>query len=424
MLRYDSFILEKKIYDLLLESKVEFSKGFVNILSSISNPISKAILSLNTQEKDVVQNYIDSDLNSTDMVTFIQDRRAKQITNGYENIFKISDGRKHLKSDGFSSDTGREQNTKIYKLLGLDIRNAKKASNGDEVKILSEIASPFDSSKIYCSYQSTKDESVKCVINKEGLSQSTDVFKRLWTDSRNSMRIGRLVRALLPLTGLTFTDSEVEKFVNEYKSTIDILNDAFSKLDVVKGDKISYWYNIENYSNREGTLGSSCMADVDASYFDIYVGNPDVCQLVILYDDNGSIVDGRYKSKKIAARALLWTTTEGDKFMDRIYTSKNSDEQLFKKFAEKNGWWCKYRQSSDPNFSAELGTSSKKPKYIVQLKKWGEEYPYLDTLMYLNTNDGRLSNDGDLINANALLNSTGGGYDDIDSDDYDDDDDY
>lgn len=419
MLMYSNFILEQKIYSLFLESKVQFSKNFMSILSSMDNPIAKSILGLQDQDKDVTQNYIDSDLKSIDMITFIQDRRAKQLTKDKEDNFKIIKDQ-HLKVSDFQTEEGEAQNTEIYRLLDLDIKKANRAETGTEVKVIKKIVSPYNSSKTYCSYVSL-DSKYNGVINVEALIPSDEVFAQLWSVSRNSMRIGRLVRSLLPLTGKKFTDSEIEKFVNEYKSVVNIMNDAFSKFDIVSNDDVIHFYNISNYASEDGTLGSSCMADVPDSYLYIYANNPDVCKLVILYDDKGSLKDGKYKSTKIMGRALLWKTTDGTMFMDRIYTVNQNDEELFKKFAARNGWWCKKTQNSSDTFTAEKGSESKdKPEYVVQLTDWDDNFPYIDTLCYLNSKTGKLSNRKSLISANKVCNDTGGEPQWLDDDDDDD----
>ena len=161
------------------------------------------------------------------------------------------------------------------------------------------------------------------------------------------------------------------------------------------------------------------MADVPDSWLYIYRSNPDVCSLVILYDDNGRITDGKYKSDKIIGRALLWTTRDSYKFMDRIYTSNDSDVDLFKKYADRNGWWTKRSQNSGNSFTIEKGTETKSnPTIIVDLQKWDDEFPYLDSLMYFQSGTGELSNDGSSINADYMLQSTSGSYDTISDEDY------
>jgi hypothetical protein len=101
MLKYGDFILEKVICDLLLESKIEFSKQFLEILSSIKHPIAKDIISLQSQDKRVNYNYIDVNTKTNDEITFIQDARAQRIIKEGEEIYQI-DNALHLKIDNFN----------------------------------------------------------------------------------------------------------------------------------------------------------------------------------------------------------------------------------------------------------------------------------------------------------------------------------
>ena len=417
MLKYGDFILEKVIYDLLLESKIEFSKSFLGILGSIKHPIAQDILSLQSQDKKINYNYIDVDLKSVDEITFIQDARAQRMTKDVENLYKLTNSSGHLKITDFKTEEGREQNTEIYNLLGMNIEEAKKAPQGSKIRVLGKIVSPYDSNKVYAGYECVTDPTMKAVINVNGIQEDTEVYQKLWTTARNPLKIGRFINSMLPLTGKTYTDSEKEKFVSEWKSILGVMNNAFAKFGVVEGSRLVHFYHVDNYEEAEGTLGNSCMSEADSSWLEIYEDNSDVCKMVVKWSENGQIVDGVFKSNKIVGRALLWTTTSGDIFMDRIYTIDSSDEELFKKYAEANGWWAKKSQNSSQSFTAVRGSESKNPVYVVQLNRsYNGEYPYLDTLCYLNDNNGKLSNRQSEVYANKLLNDTGGGYDELDPD--------
>jgi hypothetical protein len=417
MIIYGDFILEKVICDLLLESKIEFSKQFLEILSSIKHPIAKDIISLQSQDKRVNYNYIDVNTKTNDEITFIQDARAQRIIKEGEEIWVIDDAL-HLKIDNFKSDAGRDQNAKIYNLLGFDINEAKKAGQGEKIKILNKVPSPFDPTKIYVLYQSITDPEKKAVININNISEASDVTQKLWTTNRNPLKIGRFITAMLTLVDNKYIDSEKEKFVSEWKSVLGVMNDVFSKFGILEGRELVKFYHVDNYENSDGTLGNSCMSEADPEWLDIYSRNPDVCKLVVKWSNNGTLVNGKYRAKTIVGRALLWKTEQGDMFMDRIYTIDSSDEELFKRFAEKNDWWCKSAQNSRRSFDAVKGHQKKQPTYTVQLSTgYDDLYPYVDTLSYLNTDTGKLSNDAGTISADRLLDDTEGGYEDYDSDD-------
>jgi hypothetical protein len=52
-----------------------------------------------------------------------------------------------------------------------------------------------------------------------------------------------------------------KQFVNQFKATIDKINDKFSYFQIVDGDEIGHIGIIrDNYYATSGTLGSSCMA--------------------------------------------------------------------------------------------------------------------------------------------------------------------
>ena len=72
-----------------------------------------------------------------------------------------------------------------------------------------------------------------------------------WKDQNHRVvAVGAAAKAItfLRAAGIESNDAEVEKFVNQYKSTIDIVNDAFNKFDIVKSFDILHWYNYENYT--------------------------------------------------------------------------------------------------------------------------------------------------------------------------------
>lgn len=412
MLNYNDFINENQIYNLLLESKVIYSSKFINILNKMKgNKISRHLLEIYSKDFDVTQNYIDI-TDEKDSASFTQDRRAKNLVK--DELWKVVNSGRYL--------THSDRNNNIFKKIGYD--KTKQENWAPEVgtigKILAETISP-SSGNIYVLFQEEVNNGVDprlSVINKEALVNAEESDNpKVWSLSRNKIKIGRLVRALLTSSNFKFTDKDIEDFVNQYKSTYDFINDALSRFDIVKGNYISYWYDIDNYENDNGTLGNSCMASVDSYFFRIYVENTNQVSLVILYDDNGGIIDDRYKSNKIKGRALLWDASiDGTKakFMDRIYTNNDSDVELFKQFAEKNGFWYKVKQDSLSNCHITNGEENKKPLIIVNLDNGDfEEYPYLDTLCYLNSETGEVSNKAQEIDADRILNDTSGGFDNI-----------
>lgn len=174
--------------------------------------------------------------------------------------------------------------------------------------------------------------------------------------------IGRLVRSILISAGYNVVDAELENFVDLYKTSWEQEFGQELEFDIVQGEDIKFWYLYSNYEGG-GTLGNSCMRYSNCQdYLDIYEENEDVCSLVILTKDD-----------KLLARALLWQLDSGDLFLDRIYYTEKSRENLLK-------LWVKSKFSNKkilfyPEIDVELKVTLK--KYMFE---W---YPYMDSLLYL-----------------------------------------
>ena len=427
--KYFDFLDSRLIESLVLESKLEFSDKFKKVLSMMpqDNEIKNYLLGMKGADLNLNQNYIDVSDNKEE-VTFIQDRRAQQLIKDNPAIWKTNSNLPGSKFLTFNKDeNGEYKNKELFAALGFEPQEPHKDYHpvpGPNMigEILSEIVSP-KSGRTYVLFE-WKDEfgNEKLIcLNKQAIDQHSDIDNRLYTTSRNPIRIGRLINSLMATVGKKVTPTEVEAFSNAYKAAWEIVNDAFLKFDIVSGYDIAKWYHEDYYESDESTLGGSCMRyDYCAEFFGIYTENSDVVKLVILYSDqNGELNNGKYKSTRIKGRALLWKTNQGDMFMDRIYTNNDSDVELFKQFAEKNGWWCKKVQNSSARFTAQKGTSLKDPIYTVDLQ-WAdhEYYPYVDTLSLLKLNQidsrdssGVLSNDVDAIDANYELRDTEGDRD-------------
>jgi len=426
--RFSEFSLEKLFESLILESKLEFSDKFKRVLSFIpnDNEIKNYLLGMKVADLTLNQNYIDVSDNKEE-VTFIQDRRAQQLLRDNPPVWRTNSSLPNSKFLTFNkNDEGEYKNKKIFDALGFEPQEPISENHpvpGPNVvgKILSEYISTL-SGKTYVLFAWNDSGTDKFIcLNKDGVDQYSDTEKKLYTTNRNPIRIGRLVNSIMTAAKQPITPRQVEDFTNAYKSAWDMMNDAFSKFDVVSGYAVARWYDESSYESDDSTLGSSCMRyDTCSEYFGIYADNSDVCKLVILYSDKGSsIINGKFTSNYIKGRALLWKTNQGDMFMDRIYTNYDSDVELFKQFAEKNGWWCKKTQNSSNNFTAQKGSSFKNPTYSVDLK-WAEHesYPYVDTLYFLSMNEldskdqsGILSNGSDLISAQYELRDTEGDRD-------------
>jgi hypothetical protein len=376
--RYLDFINES--LEFLLESNVVYSNNFKKVMSKIEHPLAKAILDIENQDHPVRNNYLDVNLKANDKLGFIPDRKAQEIlgdTKVYVNF--VGSGGGWLRN--------KEVNQGIFDKLGYTYEegtNPYDAPSTEVGEVIAETISETSGKK----YAWVKFPNGQGVYNVEKLRIVDNKEKALWSKGRQEIFVGRGIRALLTSAGIKFLDKDLEEFVNLYKATVDKMNDRFQYFQSVKEHEIGHWYNYRNYKERSGSLGSSCMSNVNPDYFDIYMSNPDVCELVILKSEEDDSL--------IVGRALLWTLSDGKKFMDRIYTIKDSDVQLFRDWAKENGWYVKQYNSSsdsgraiDPNTGGhvDLGTLT------VNIKKgMYEAYPYLDTLKYFKPGAGTLSN--------------------------------
>lgn len=375
--RYLDFINES--LELLLESNVVYSNNFRKVMSKIQHPLAKAILDIENQDHPVRNNYLDVNLKENDKLGFIPDRRAQDILNDTKMYVNFT-------GSGGGWLKNKEVNKGLFDKLGYTYEEGTEPYKPNSIEIgevIAEVISDTSGKK----YAFVKFPDGQGVYNVEKLRIVDNKEKSLWSKGRQEIFVGRGIRALLTSAGVQFLDKDLEEFVNLYKATVDKMNDRFQYFESIKGEEIGHWYHYSNYKERSGTLGCSCMSNVNPNYFDIYISNPDVCELVILKsEDDASLIVGR---------ALLWTLRDGKKFMDRIYTIKESDVQLFRDWAKENGWYSKqYNSSTDSGranapdgMQVDLGT------LVVDIKKgMYEAYPYLDTLKYFNPGKGTLSN--------------------------------
>lgn len=422
IIKYQDYQVDKIIESLINESKLEFSRSLLNIINSMkSNPIAEELLRIiNSGDEGLnfAQNYIDVS-REKDSLTFIQNRKAEEILGKQELKWITANNVSDKYFTQTKNEDGEYKNRHLFDALGFvptENENGEAISwtpiSGVVGKIKAETVSK-KSGKVAVWFVS--DDGKEAIINKEALIPHNDAYQKLWTTSRNPIKVGRLVQSILNTSGIKVTPQQIEQFVNLYKSTFDVINDAFAKFRLVNGSDIAFWYDSSNYESMDSTLGNSCMADVDSNFFDIYVTNSKVCSLLILFSDGGSIKDGQYTSRKIKGRALVWKTNEGDTFMDRIYTNHDSDVSLFKQYAENQGWWFKTKQNSDTEFSVSNGKTQKSMVvYTVSLEESEfSDYPYVDSLSYINLSSKMISNSAMEIDANYMMNDTGGGLDDF-----------
>jgi hypothetical protein len=262
---------------------------------------------------------------------------------------------------------------------------------GDE----SDTASFTTSTKLSQHFKTEDEKMLTTLI--QPLSRNTEIYSK----NRTTIKIGRLIRKLF---GTKFSDVEIEKFVNQYKSSLD---SKLTHFDIWEGSRISQGYRSKNYTYdgaSSNPLLNSCMND-ELHLVDFYSYVP-VKLLVMLNSD-----------EHIFGRALIWQTDRG-LFMDRIYCAFDSDYYKFIDYAKTNNIIYKKENKSGPTVEyVKDGKSSWFPM-IIRLKFNIDEYnkdeftgkaidiPYMDTFIY--GQKSRLSNYEPLDNKYYVLTDTDG----------------
>lgn len=371
------FILEKQIFNLITEAELKYLSEFRNMLKRIKSPIAKDLLELEDTDLKVSTNYLNIG-DEEDEISF------------YGNNLK-SDKYRIIKQEKAITHENR-----LFSDRGIDEWYIPPLPNGT-IGEIKHIYNPEDLKKFGYNIPESiahfvSDSGENCFIFLSGL----EIYP---TTKPQKSFVGRVTRRILQVAGKKYSDKELEDFVNEFKAKVSLEKNRSQLFELVDGEKIRHFYLGTNYDHKKnGPLLGSCMRYPECqNYLDIYVINPEVCRLLILKSpDNQELIVGR---------ALVWKLNTGETFMDRIYFTYESDVNLFKEYAQKNGWCYKKNQNSSESETIEFSPENiKKETLNVELKyAYYDYYPYMDTFKYL---EGKtLSNYGD----GARLESTEGG---------------
>jgi hypothetical protein len=396
--KYSDFLNEN--LEFIIESNVVYSDNFRKAMTKIDSPVAKAILGAENNDLTVQANYLDIEFSKNDTITFTPDRKAQEILGDTKEVVRFT-------GSGGGWLKHKDSNSKLFEQLGYTYEEGSepyKPNSRDLGEVVAKVTSET-SGKSYA-WVKFKDlsgnDAGQGVYNVEKLRSVDEKLKKVWSSNRQEVKVGRAMRALLRAAGITtFADRDFEVFVNLYKATIDKMNDKFSYIEVVRGGDIAHWYHAENYFQRSGTLGSSCMAGAPESWLEVYTANPEVGLVIYKSMDD---------TEKIIGRALLWKLKDGKEFLDRIYTVNDSDVQLFRDYAKENGWYYKeHNNSSDSGYAIAPDGSRVRLDLTVNLTDASmDNFPYLDTLKYFNPRRKTISNED--TGGCYFLEDTGGDY--------------
>lgn len=362
---YQSFINEKLILEkLILESNVVYSDKFKKLLDKMGdNDLAKKLIEIENKDLDIVSNFFDIKIDNDNVLTFTPDRIAQSIINESKEYFRYT-GRR----GGWL--THSSANSKIFTSLGFVPKTEEvfQPNNVDEGELISRVLSE-KSGKTWCYIKFPTGEGVysldkltPIVIDKKSI---------IFNKNRQEVRIGRAIRVLLRAYNIQYSDTVIERFVNEFRAFLSVMNNVFSRFEVVEGDDLGFWYNRNNYeSPNAGNLGTSCQAIGRLDWLEIYIINPETVKLLILKSEDND--------KKIIGRALLWKLDDGRTLMDTIYVSKDSDYNVFNEYA---------KSKDIISISLTYGV------YIAHIKPGKlENYPSVDNMNNLDILTGKISN--------------------------------
>lgn len=366
--RYNSFSLDLLLEKAINESMIYFSPSLRKQLDKVSDDISTDLLGI--EATDIKPDITFIDLDKEGFLSFSTMRNVKKLLD--EKFPEIKDK--------------------------LDLDNKSNKDLADDIW--------------YIHNQQYNNLKPSSPLN--GMGNYIDSDKDPYVKSRNQIAIGRLVNKVFPGK---YNSKQVEDFVNSFKAVVEKNGEHF---EIVSGDDIAFWYNSDNYKERSGTLGNSCMAQ-KRNIFNIYVKNPDVCRLVILREGD-----------KILGRSLVWKFESiyngaGEKFegveyfMDRQYTIKDSDVNKFRNFAKEQGWIYKTNNNHHSFTNITYNGNEMNVDMVVQVGRFGGDYdysryPYMDTFRRYDPRTGKLYNDEEQDSEQEgcyILEDTGGGYTEI-----------
>lgn len=287
-----------------------------------------------------------------------------------------------------------------------DIKNISRNSKGSILVDIGYISIDTNEPYMYLFNRFSIVNKKNNEITDEKIKQiPKEKYIELWNNElRQVMNIGTFIKEIFKNK---YTDAQYEVFTKLYKTQY---NNLYEYFNLVSGKDIAHWYDNNKYSyNARGTsynLHGSCMGGVSKNYFDIYTKNPDKVKLLILKD--------RKDKNKIVGRALVWYLDEPENtiFMDTVYANDENLFQLFIKYAQKNNWLYKNKQSCHVS-SVMIDGKEKLIHMSITLNNVEyNRFPYLDTLYYYDSYDKILSS-YEMDNSDKILRNQDGVAEDI-----------
>jgi hypothetical protein len=380
--KYNEFILESQIYNLILEGKMVFSSDFMEILDTLSTSGDAEVEDLSSLIRGYMNIDVAVDSNCIDvsdkqgMISFVPDDKVSEEDLIYKikptvDLLDYSSNNPHslftdldIPGEGLINIHPRSLTLNRWKLV-------KKQELNEYNNLTFYYLQDFDTPSKFI-----------VVYYHRGAQALIPIGST--SNRKGDVKLGRFINKFLSAIGKNYPAATIERLVNMYQAEVLMKKDALNHFKVVEGEDIRKWYHESMYESSDGgQLANSCMRYPKCQDFlDIYVENPQVCKLLIFTNTEN----------ELRGRALLWTLENGKKYMDRVYTNKDSYDNIFLKWANQNGY-----------------TKGIESKSVVKVNtKDYELYPYMDTFIFYDADEGKLSNSQIFQKPYAQLDETDG----------------
>ena len=186
-------------------------------------------------------------------------------------------------------------------------------------------------------------------------------------------------------------DNSLSKFTTEVLKQISTEESLDKEIKELSEKDIMDFYESNDDSKSCGGL-SSCMTGEAATYTELYALNPDKVKLITFGN---------------RSRALLWTTDDGERVLDRYYPAQSKYGELLRKWAKNKG----YILRNNPD-SLDLGGDVKlsdNKQHVITLKH-NNVFPYLDTFKYGKIKDDKVAISNYASFGNIIFDSLNGEY--------------
>lgn len=209
------------------------------------------------------------------------------------------------------------------------------------------------------------------------------------SNSKNNKKVeikfGRFLKSICKeYPVVSFSDKEIEDKHNLY--LLFQQGNYIKTIKDIKGLDILKYYKRDRQLSKVGSkLYNSCMNDKEEAFLKIYTDNKNISLIAV------------EQLNLVVGRALVWTLPNGNKVIDKRYTSHDWVDTQFKSIIEEDNLidWA------DLDMDIEIELDNVEYDY----------YPYVDTFRYLDKENKKLSNTLRNRSNKYILSRTDGSYD-------------